>query len=348
MHILLTRPLEDCSEMIVRFKSLGHQVSHLPLLNIEKINFDEINFSEFKSIIFTSANGAQEFMRLFFLAYEDIRSFGPMRIACVGEATAAIFRAFHLDVELIPKVSTAENLAQELVATNSLDSANILVITGNRNREVLVSMLETVGHAIVDVLPLYDTDFYDVSKAEDLENFRDKGADAIICLSGGKYSRVPESLRLWNQGFAPLLFVTDEKPRNSNLKDLELNNLKFANEVTRRMKFSAKWELLPSTTGGATSTFDEAQDTLVYAKKKGWKKVILVTDEFHTRRSMLAFTKVFEGSQIEVQIAGAPNEIFDAMNWWKSDSGILAYFAESIKYPIYWLWDSEPKVVENN
>ena len=175
-----------------------------------------------------------------------------------------------------------------------------------------------------------------------------KGADAIICLSGGKFTRVPESLRLWNQGFAPLLFVTDEKPRNSNLKDLELSNLKFANEVTRRMKFSAKWELLPSTTGGATSTFDEAQDTLDYAEKKGWKKVILVTDEFHTRRSMLAFSKVFEGSQIEVQIAGAPNEIFDAMNWWKSDSGILAYFSESIKYPIYWLWDDEPKVVENN
>ena len=36
MHILLTRPLDDCSEMILKFKSLGHQVSHLPLLNIEK------------------------------------------------------------------------------------------------------------------------------------------------------------------------------------------------------------------------------------------------------------------------------------------------------------------------
>ena len=175
-----------------------------------------------------------------------------------------------------------------------------------------------------------------------------KGADAIICLSGGKFTRVPESLRLWNQGFAPLLFVTDPKPRNSNLKDLELSNLKFANEVTRRMKLSAKWQVLPSTTGGATSTFDEAQDTLSYSEKKGWKKVILVTDEFHTRRSMLAFTKVFAGSEIQVQIAGAPNEVFDAMNWWKSDSGILAYFSESIKYPIYWLWDSEPKVVVNN
>ena len=44
MHILLTRPLEDCSEMILKFKSLGHQVSHLPLLNIEKINYEKVNF----------------------------------------------------------------------------------------------------------------------------------------------------------------------------------------------------------------------------------------------------------------------------------------------------------------
>ena len=36
MHILLTRPLEDCSEMIFKFKSLGHQVSHLPLLSLKK------------------------------------------------------------------------------------------------------------------------------------------------------------------------------------------------------------------------------------------------------------------------------------------------------------------------
>ena len=39
MHILLTRPLEDCSEMILKFKSLGNQVSHLPLLRIEKVDY---------------------------------------------------------------------------------------------------------------------------------------------------------------------------------------------------------------------------------------------------------------------------------------------------------------------
>ncbi len=56
MHILLTRPLEDCSELILKFQSLGHQVSHLPLLTIEKIKYEENNFFDYGGIIFTSAN----------------------------------------------------------------------------------------------------------------------------------------------------------------------------------------------------------------------------------------------------------------------------------------------------
>ena len=43
MHILLTRPIEDCSEMIVKFQSLDHKVSHLPLINIQKVQHEEIN-----------------------------------------------------------------------------------------------------------------------------------------------------------------------------------------------------------------------------------------------------------------------------------------------------------------
>ena len=79
MHILLTRPLTDCSDMILKFKSLGHQVSHLPLLNIEKINYEEINFSNYGGIIFTSAN-AVKFLDLKKLN-KDIICF------CVGDST---------------------------------------------------------------------------------------------------------------------------------------------------------------------------------------------------------------------------------------------------------------------
>lgn len=174
------------------------------------------------------------------------------------------------------------------------------------------------------------------------------GADAIICLSGDRETRNPECLRLWKEGYAKRLFVTEERPKNKEFNQLELSHLEFAQAVTKRMKLNAVWELLPSLSGGATSTFDEAEDALAMARQEGWARIILVTDEFHTRRSLLAFKKVFEGSDIEVQVAGAPNEVFSADNWWKSDRGIVAYFGETIKYPVYLLWDHEPKFVRND
>ena len=79
MHILLTRPLEDCSEMILKFQSLGNQVSHLPLLKVNKVNYDEVDLSIFKSIIFTSANAVK---------FLDVRTIDKKILCfCVGNAT---------------------------------------------------------------------------------------------------------------------------------------------------------------------------------------------------------------------------------------------------------------------
>ena len=64
MHILFTRPLDDSLTMIKKFKDLGHDVSHMPLLRIEKIennNFD--NFSK----IFTCKSENDILAEIFFL-----------------------------------------------------------------------------------------------------------------------------------------------------------------------------------------------------------------------------------------------------------------------------------------
>ena len=44
MHILFTRPLDDSLTMIKKFKDLGHAVSHMPLLRIEKIENNNFDF----------------------------------------------------------------------------------------------------------------------------------------------------------------------------------------------------------------------------------------------------------------------------------------------------------------
>ena len=51
MHILLTRPLDDSKELILKFSSMNHKVSHLPLLQIKKKEIPETDFKQFKAII---------------------------------------------------------------------------------------------------------------------------------------------------------------------------------------------------------------------------------------------------------------------------------------------------------
>ena len=79
MHILFTRPLEDCHEMILKFQSLGHEISHLPLINIEGLKHEVPNYPEFKGIIFTSTNA---------IKFLDIKSIDKkLKCFCVGGAT---------------------------------------------------------------------------------------------------------------------------------------------------------------------------------------------------------------------------------------------------------------------
>ena len=79
MHILLTRPLEDSSEMILKFKTLGHRVSHLPLINILPKKYEEFEASVYKGIIFTSANAVK---------YLNLKNIDKKILCfCVGSAT---------------------------------------------------------------------------------------------------------------------------------------------------------------------------------------------------------------------------------------------------------------------
>ena len=108
MHILLTRPLEDCSEMILKFKSLGHKVSHLPLIKINKLNYDEVNFSNYKGIIFTSANAIK------FLEISQIDK--NILCFCVGDATEKKARSAGFQ-NVVAAEGNVKNL-QELILQN--------------------------------------------------------------------------------------------------------------------------------------------------------------------------------------------------------------------------------------
>lgn len=237
-RFVVTRSSNQNGKLKNKLEELGAEVLELPLIQIlpteDRKQVAEVfaGIATYEWAVFTSANGAKEFMRLFFKAFNDLRSFGPLRIACVGEATAQVFKDYHLEVELIPEVSTAENLARSLLATESLDSANVLVVTGNRNREILVSMLETVGHAIVDEFKVYETDFADVVESKDYNKYKHFGADGIIFTSSStalSFVEQEEDLKMEKNAKKPLLCsfgpeTTKTLLENKLMVDLESRN----------------------------------------------------------------------------------------------------------------------------
>jgi uroporphyrinogen-III synthase len=187
-RLALTRPVASSADWRTRLESLGAAVLELPLIKVSKdVNLQTLNevFQELGSyewIIFTSVNGVKYFFEEFHRVYDDIRAFGLMRVAVVGEATAAAIREQHLRVELQPKKASAEELAKTLIDREGMDSAKVLVITGNQNREILVQKLEEV-RAIVDILPVYKTEETDLGADPVAGDFRAGGADAILFAS---------------------------------------------------------------------------------------------------------------------------------------------------------------------
>ena len=139
MHILLTRPLEDCSEMILKFKSLGHQVSHLPLLVVEKVNYDSINFPNFGGIIFTSANA---------IKFLDLKSIDKKILCfCVGEATEKIARNNGFQ-NVIAAEGNVENLKELILQNFDKKDGSLIYISGETVSIDLDQQLLKVGYNV--------------------------------------------------------------------------------------------------------------------------------------------------------------------------------------------------------
>jgi len=211
-RIVVTRTREQASELAARLESLGADVVELPVIRISREVSKQtladvmLEFGAYDWLVFTSANGVHHFFAEFFRIFDDVRSLGLIRIACVGDSTAKAVGDLHLKVECQPAKATAEALADAMVETGSMDSAKVLVITGNLNRDTLVKKLEA-AQAIVDCLQVYKTEPVDLSADPAAEQFRRLGADAVLFASSSSarcFVEQGEVLRLSKDARKPL------------------------------------------------------------------------------------------------------------------------------------------------
>ena len=129
MHILLTRPLDDCKDLIIKFKSLGHKVSHLPVIKIESVDYDQPNFNDYKGIIFTSANAVKN-LKL-------INIDKKINCFCVGSATEKIVKQNGFQ-NIFCADGNVNNLKEIILQNFDNSQGNLLYVSG----EIISSNLD--------------------------------------------------------------------------------------------------------------------------------------------------------------------------------------------------------------
>ena len=215
MHILLTRPLEDNREMIFKFQSLGHEVTHMPLISIEGIKYEDLNFSDFKGIIFTSSNAIK------FLDTKLIDK--KINCFCVGSATES--KAKSIGFQNIFAADGNVNNLKELILQNFNSSdGKLLYVSGEIISNDLDQILISEGYNIQRIINY---------KANPVEKFSDTFIEKLKL-------NMPEIAYIYSQNSA-ISFLNLIK--NYELVNLWMDtNLMCIGEKTSAVLNEIKWK----------------------------------------------------------------------------------------------------------
>lgn len=161
-----------------------------------------------------------------------------------------------------------------------------------------------------------------VAEAWIVEDPLDK-ADALIVLSDDNFygDRATRAAELFREGKAPVIVASGRRLRpNAGIAELVEHDLvERGVPKDRILRF----------THDADSTKEEAEALVKLVKTRKWRKTIVVTSNYHTRRARYIFHRVFP-QDIEVRVAGARDGDFDPQRWWekrKSTKELMQEFA---------------------
>ncbi|MFU8831779.1 MAG: YdcF family protein [Wenzhouxiangella sp.] len=144
-------------------------------------------------------------------------------------------------------------------------------------------------------------------------------ADTIVVLGGGDGSRVRKAVGLSEgEQFQPILLVDNKKSHWNHI----------ARNLCDEGTFEGKRvECLI----GSTSTVTDAQITLDYCHQRGIKKVLVVTDPYHSRRAQVIFTRVYKDSGIETSVVHSGyygNRLPPDQGWWQDELTLQTVWVE--------------------
>lgn len=150
-------------------------------------------------------------------------------------------------------------------------------------------------------------------------------ADAIVVLSDDNFyaDRATHAAQLFRQGIAPVVVASGRRLRpDAAISDLMVHDL---------IERGVPKDKIERLTHDAANTIEEADVVGKLAKERRWKSVVVVTSNYHTRRTRYIFEKLFPAG-ITVSVASAPDGDFDPQKWWEKRKSVKLFAHELAGY----------------
>lgn len=158
-----------------------------------------------------------------------------------------------------------------------------------------------------------------------------QNADAIILLSDDNYTadRASRAAELYRSGSAPRIVASGRVLRPyAGIAEL------MQRDLTERGVPAGAVVRFPHT---AENTREEARALKQLVAEGGWRRVLVVTSNYHTRRSRYIFRRVFPAG-VEMRVAAARDSAYDPNHWWESRRGLKLFLHETVGFCVA-MWE---------
>ena len=173
MHIVITRPKEDSLYLIERLIKLGHVVTHLPVIKIEKLKTKKINLLNYQAVIFTSSNA---------IRFMDIEKFNSkIKCFCVGKATEFTAKQVGF-LNTYTSEGTVDSLIELILRTLNNKSEKLLYLSSEFISKDLDKDLIKAGYSVDRISNYTSIPIEEIDK-KTLDFFAKKPPDVIFIYS---------------------------------------------------------------------------------------------------------------------------------------------------------------------
>ena len=148
-----------------------------------------------------------------------------------------------------------------------------------------------------------------------------KKADAIIVMSDDNFyaDRAMEASQLYRQSVAPVVVASGRRLRpTADLSELTEHDL---------IERGVPKEKIVRFPNDAESTIDQVRLVSQFAAEHNWRKLVVVTSNYQTRRTRYIFEKIAPAGT-EVSIASARDGDFDPEHWWEKHKSVKDFLGE--------------------